>query len=273
MTATTRVRRLALTSALVAAGFGAGTLLGVPGGAGADHDHGGVLDFDEAVFLSHVNTEGMPIFPGDPEFVLDDTFTVDADGFFLQTMTIGDHSGTHYGAPCHFNADQQCADALEAADFFHPAAVIDIRAQVAANPDYALSLADVKKYEKRHGRIPKDAVVIAYTGWQDRWSDPVAYFNEDAEGVMHYPGISAEATQWLIDKRELGGLGIDTHGVDPGADVTFLTNTLLLADHRIHIENMAGLDQLPAKGAWVVVGGVRNAGGSGSAATVFGLIP
>jgi hypothetical protein len=87
------------------------------------------------------------------------------------------------------------------------------------------------------------------------------------------PGIRAEATQWLIDKRELGGLGTDTHGVDPGADVTFLTNTLLLADHRIHIENMAGLDQLPAKGAWVVVGGVRNAGGSGSAATVFGLIP
>jgi len=98
-------------------------------------------------------------------------------------------------------------------------------------------------------------------------------YNEDKDKVMHYPGIGIDATEWLIKNRALGGLGIDTHGVDPGADETYATNTALLRDDRIHLENLAGLEQLPAKGAWIVVGGVRNDKGSGSPATVFGFLP
>jgi hypothetical protein len=30
---------------------------------------------------------------------------------------------------------------------------------------------------------------------------------------------------------------------------------------------------MPAIGGWVIVGGLRNQGGSGSPATVFGLVP
>jgi hypothetical protein len=33
-----------------------------------------------------------------------------------------------------------------------------------------------------------------------------------------------------------------------------------LRGHRIHIENMAGLEQMPRNGGWIVVGGVRNEG-------------
>ena len=109
-------------------------------------------------------------------------------------------------------------------------------------------------------------------GLAGRWDDPEAYLNADAEGILHFPGISVEATQWLIDNRRLGGLGIDTLGVDPGIDEEFKTNTLLRG-HRIHIENMGGLEQMPANGGWIVVGGVRGGGGSGSPATVFGLVP
>lgn len=223
------------------------------------------------VFLSHVNTPDMPIFPGDPAPVFEDTFTVANDGFALQTVTIGDHSGTHWGAPCHFNEGEACAESMAADDFVHPTAVIDIRSQVAANPDYALSIDDIKRYERRHGKIRKDAMVIAWTGWDQYWTDPDAYFNADADGVMHYPGISGEATEWLIANRDIGGLGIDTHGVDPGNDTEFITNTLLLQEDRIHLENLTGLGQMPAKGGWVVVGGVRNLGGSGSPATVLGF--
>lgn len=229
--------------------------------------------FAKVVFLSHVNTTDMPIFPGDPTPVLKPQFTVEKDGFALLAVTMGEHSGTHWGAPSHFNADQKTADQLPPTSFVFPAAVIDIRAKVAENPDYALSLADVKEYEKANGRIPDHAMVIAFTGWDKRWSDPEAFFNEDKDKVMHYPGIGIDATEWLIENRALGGLGIDTHGVDPGADETYATNTALLRDDRIHLENLAGLEQMPAKGAWIVVGGVRNAKGSGSPATVFGFLP
>jgi kynurenine formamidase len=233
----------------------------------------GPFGFGKVVFLSHVNTVGMPIFPGDPPFELETLFTVENDGFKLNKMTIGEHSGTHWGAPCHFNDGEPCADQMDAKDFFHPAAVVDARRQTAKDPDYALTVADLKRFERKHGRIPRNAVVVMWTGWQERWGDPGAFFNQDADGVMHFPGISVEATQWLIDHRKLGGLGIDTHGVDPGSDTSYATNTLLLQGHRIHIENMAGLDKMPPNSGWIVVGGVRNEGGSGSPATVFGLVP
>ena len=102
---------------------------------------------------------------------------------------------------------------------------MDARTQSAKDPDYALTVADLKRFERKHGRIPGNAIVVMWTGWQERWDDPEAYLNADAEGILHFPGISVEATQWLIDNRRLGGLGIDTLGVDPGIDEEFKTNT------------------------------------------------
>lgn len=269
-----RALRVVLFSSLTAAAAGAGFVL-AGGGAGAAAEPGskGPLGFDKVVYLSHVNTVGIPIFPGDPDFELETLFTVEQDGFRLNRMTIGEHSGTHWGSPCHFNVGERCAEDMAAKDFFHPAAVVDARKQSAADPDYALTVRDLRRFERRHGRIPDNAMVVMWTGWQERWDDPEAYLNAEADGVLHFPGISVEATEWLIEKRDLGGLGIDTLGVDPGIDETFATNTLLLRGHRIHIENMAGLEQMPPNGGWIVVGGVRNEGGSGSPATVFGLVP
>jgi kynurenine formamidase len=60
---------------------------------------------------------------------------------------------------------------------------------------------------------------------------------------------------------------------DRGADTSFGANRLLLREHRIHLENLAGLGEMPPSGGWIIVGGIRIRGGSGSPATVFGLIP
>jgi hypothetical protein len=37
--------------------------------------------------------------------------------------------------------------------------------------------------------------------------------------------------------------------------------------------DLAGLGEMPPSGGWIIVGGIRIRGGSGSPATVFGLIP
>ncbi|CAN5683727.1 cyclase family protein [soil metagenome] len=229
--------------------------------------------FERVVFLSHVNTTGMPIFPGDPPFELETLFTVEEDGFRLNHMSIAEHSGTHWGSPCHFNAGEACAEDMRAGDFFHPAVVIDARRETRRDADYALTVADLEQFEDEHGRIPDDAMVVMWTGWASRWDDPDAYLNADDEGILHFPGIGVAATRWLIRNRDLGGLGIDTLGVDPGSDETFATNTVLLRDHRVHLENLKGLGKMPPAGGWIVVGGVRNEGGSGSPATVYGLVP
>jgi kynurenine formamidase len=226
-----------------------------------------------AVFLSHINVPGMPLYPGEPEFSLTTAATVAKDGFYLQQMHIGEQSGTHWAAPSHFHADGASAEEVSPGDLIRPVVVVDVRRRAEEDPDFELGVADLEAFETAHGRIPDGAIAVMWTGFQDRWDDPGAYFNRDASGGLHYPGFGVSATSWLIERRRIGGLGIDTLGVDPGLDTEFRINRMLLHERRIHLENLAGLEEMPPNGGWVVVGGVRNQNGSGGPATVFGLIP
>ncbi|KQU47781.1 cyclase [Rhodococcus sp. Leaf278] len=228
------------------------------------------------VSLSHVNDPALtPIFPGDPEFSLDTAFTVAEDGFYLQYVKEGEHTGTHWGAPAHFQEGGLTADQLDPEDLFLPAVKIDIRQQAAADADYAVTVADLQNWEARHGVIPTGAAVIAWTGWSSRWGTD-AYANADADGVTHQPGFSAEAAQWLIDTGKLadrGALGTDTFGPDLGNDETYPVSVKLYDRRRISLENLTNLESIPATGAYVLVGGPINRAGSGSPATIFGLVP
>ena len=228
------------------------------------------------VSLSHVNDPATtPIFPADPEFVLTTAATVAADGYYLQYVEQGEHTGTHWGAPAHFREGGRTADELDLADLFLPAVKIDIREQARGNADYALTVSDLERFERRTGPIPHGAAIILWTGWEAKWGTP-AYANTDAAGVVHQPGFSPEAARWLIDHQRLderGALGTDTFGPDLGRDRTFPVSALLYDRRRISLENLTNLGALPEAGACVLVGSPINKAGSGAPATVFGMIP
>jgi kynurenine formamidase len=230
----------------------------------------------QVVSLSHVNDPATtPIFPGDPEFALETAATVPADGYYLQYVRQGEHTGTHWGAPAHFRPGGRTADQLDPEDLFLPAVKIDIRAWAAADADYALTVAELQAFERRTGPIPRGAAVILWTGWEDRWGT-AGYPNLDADGVPHQPGFAAEAARWLIDNRRLderGALGTDTFGPDLGRDPTYPVSRLLHDRRRISLENLANLQALPETGGYVLVGSPINRAGSGAPATIFGLLP
>jgi len=228
--------------------------------------------FSDVVFLSHVLDGRTPVFPGDPPVEIAAAATIGRDGYYLQRVSFGEQSGTHWAAAAHFSPGEPAADQLGAADFFFPAVVLDRRAEAAADPDYAVRVADVERWEAEFGTIPRRAAVLLRSGYDANWDSP-AYLGIDPRGRPHYPGFGVDAVRWLVDQRGIGALGTDTMGVDPGADATFSANRLLLHGRRLHLENLRGLDQMPAAGGWIIVGGVRTAGGSGSPATVFGLVP
>lgn len=228
------------------------------------------------VNLSHVNDPAAASrYPGDPPFRLTAVRTIATDGFHLQLVEEGEHTGTHWGAPAHFHADGRAADQLDPADLFRPAVRIDVRAQARDDPDYGLTVDDLLAWESVHGPIPAGAAVILWTGWESRWGTP-AYANLDADGIMHQPGFTLDAVQWLLDTGGLGvrgALGTDTFGPDRGMDGGYAVSLALYRERRISLECLANLTALPATGAWVLVGGPINRDGSGSTATIWALIP
>lgn len=235
-----------------------------------------MLDRMRVVSLSHVNDPATTcVYPGDPPFRLTRTATIEDDGYLLHHVAEGEHTGTHWGAPGHFNAGEPLADELDPADLFLPAVRIDVRDRCRDDPDYAVTVDDLTDWERRYGRIPDNAMVIAWTGWDARWGTP-AYANLDADGVPRQPGFGLPAVRWLVDTGRLGrtgGTGTDTFSPDVGADRTYAVSRLVYRRHRISLEVLANLAALPPTGAWVLAGGPIHRHGTGSTATVFAFVP
>ena len=225
------------------------------------------------VDLTHVITPEIPIWPGDPKPIIEPMATVEKDGYFLNKLCIGEHSGTHFGAPVHFVSDGKTVDEIPSDMLIAPAVKIDISEKCNGNPDYVLTVEDIKEWEERNGKITEGAYVLLRTGWDAFWNDPEKYFGFDENGGMHFPGFSEEAVIFLMDQRKVIGLGIDTHGIDPGNDEEYKPNTALFERGGLHLENLTNLDKVPDKGFLIFVGVLPIKGGSGGPARILALIP
>lgn len=227
----------------------------------------------QVVDLTHPLTPAIPIWSGDPTIEIQPWTTYDKEGYFVNRLAIGEHSGTHWGTPNTFIPNAKSADQFTAQELVVPAVVIDIQTQATDNPDYCLSLADIQSWEAVYGQIPANHFVILFTGWQNRWADPISFFNADAQEVYHFPGFGAEAAEFLVTQRKVIGLGTDTHGADPGNDENYGASAAIYQANGMILECLAGLDRLPAIGATLVIGGLPIQGGSGSPARVMALVP
>ncbi|MEH1847752.1 MAG: cyclase family protein [Nostoc sp.] len=231
------------------------------------------ITYTRVIHLSHVIDIDIPQWSGDPTVEFETVAELNNDGYYLRRFSLGEHSATHINAPNSFHSSAVGIDQYPAQSLVVPAVVIDIRQATAVNPDYALTIADVLAWEEQYGKIFAGYVVILNTGWQEKWLDKSAFLNHDSQGIAHFPGFGSDATQFLLNERQIAGVGIDTHGVDPGQDNSFAINRLVLEQPRIVLENLTNLDQLPPKGTTLVIAVLRLRGGSGSPVGVLGLVP
>ncbi len=199
--------------------------------------------------------------------------TIQRDGYYLRRFAMGEHTGTHLTAPYSFYADGAVPQDYTAAQLVVPAAVLDVRSQCGEDPDYSLTPDDLLSWETEYRRVPRGHLALLYTGWANRWRNPVDYLGADASGRLHFPGFGLEAARLLINERGSVGLGTDTPGAEPGADEAFSVSKLVLAQPRIVLENLTNLGQLPPIGSLLAIGLLRIAGGTGAPAAVTAFVP
>lgn len=228
--------------------------------------------------LTHTYTVDMPTYgPEKPSRETMEEFPEQPEGefgFYNQRWTFTEHTGTHIDAPGHVIGGGRRAPDLTPEELLAPAVVVDIRAKASEDPNAVVTVDDLVAFERRHGRIPDGAAVLMDSGWASRWDGgDLAYRGTSSldEWPFNFPGFSAEACEFLVHHRDIVGVGVDTLSTDPGNSTGFPAHEVLGRAGRWGLENVANLDELPPRGATIVVGLVPWEEGSGGPARVVAM--
>jgi kynurenine formamidase len=227
--------------------------------------------FGRVVDLTHTLSPDFPTFTGEPYLGIRQAKTLDRDGYNVLQWTLFEHVGTHLDAPIHFANGAPSADMLAAEALVVPLAVIDVRAQADADPDYRVLPTDVHAWERANGPLPDDACVAMNAGW-DPYVATDRFRNADRDGVLHFPGFHPDTAAFLIGERRVRGIAVDTLSLDHGPSKDFGTHLAWLPSGRWGLECVANLGQCPATGATIVVGGPKVRGATGGPSRVFALV-
>jgi kynurenine formamidase len=250
----------------VLAGGGAAALAALLPGEAVAHKRKRVRRRGKVVDLTHAFRAGFPVYTGNPPSKRTLTNIV-PDGFYKQEWTFDEHSGTHMDAPGHFVVGGRFTHQLRASELILPIVVIDISKRAATDPDAEVTADDLIKFERRHGRIPKGALVAMNSGWAAKVGDDAA-FKGGPLGAYHFPGFNLSAVEYLLDRRRGAAIGVDTLSLDFGQSATFDVHKTWLPADNYGLENLANLDKLPPHGAVAIVGVVPWHEGSGGPARV-----
>lgn len=189
-----------------------------------------------------------------------------------------EHGGTHIDAPMHFAKGRRSVDQIPLEQLMGSGILIDVTQQAAGNPDYLVSVADIQNWEKRYGRIPANSILFLRTGFGKYYPDRKKYLGTDERGAsavpkLHFPGLDPRAARWLTENRSIKAIGLDTASIDYGQSSLFESHRILFDKNIPAFENVANLDQLPAKGFSVIALPMKIAGGSGGPLRIIATIP
>ena len=187
-----------------------------------------------------------------------------------------EHGGTHLDAPIHFSQGALAVDQIPVRQLMAPAAVIDVSPKAATDSDYRLTVADIDDWEKRNGRIQPGTIVLLRTGWGARYPDRKRYFGDDTPGAtdkLHFPSYGEDSARFLVSNRRAAAIGVDTASIDYGQSKDFIVHQIANGANVPGLENIANLERLPERGAWVIALPMKIAGGSGGPLRIVGVVP
>ena len=223
----------------------------------------------KVVDLTYVLDEKFPTFDGAPGIAYDEAVNFDTSGYQLWKLTIFEHSGTHVDAPLHFSRDGASVAELAPESLICPLCVIDITAKARDDANAMVEAADVEAWIAANGEIPAGACVAMNSGWGAKVATPE--FRNTPDGKFAFPGFGKSATD-LLAEMNVAAIASDSLSLDPGNSADFAVHYSWLPGGRYGIENLANVNQLPAKGGTVFVGAPKHARGTGGPARIMAVV-
>jgi kynurenine formamidase len=200
-------------------------------------------------------------------------------GWANDIIRLSTHGTTHMDAPWHYGPTcegrpARTIDQVPLEWCYGPGLVLDMRH---LQPDEGMSVAHAQAaLDRMEHAIRPGEIVLVQTG-NDRLLGSRAYFTRG-------PGVTAEATRWLLDQG-VRLTGLDAWGWDTPLALQARQarqtgrNDIFWAAHFVgtekeycHMERLANLDRLPAKGFTVCAFPLKVAGGSAGPARVVALL-
>ena len=182
--------------------------------------------------LTHAIEPGMQTYPGDPPVSLCAQATHDTDGYHVESLACGSHTGTHIDAPQHIDPNGDPLSAFSLDRFVFDAVRIDCRDCVARDP--------ITPDRLPAGDVLADAdMLVCWTGWSAHWN---------ADRYLDHPYLAPETAARCADHGL--AVGVDTLSPDPtpserAADdepTDFAAHHALLGDDCLIVENLTNLE-------------------------------
>jgi kynurenine formamidase len=232
------------------------------------------------VDLTHAFDASSVYWPTAEPFKLETDFEgMTEKGYFYSAYrySAAEHGGTHLDSPVHFAKGRHTVDQIPLDQLMGSAIVIDVTKQCATNPDYQVSVGDFENWEKQNGRIRPGTIVLLRTGFGKLYPDRKRYLGTDERGEaavakLHFPGLDPAAARWLTQGRSIKAIGLDTASIDYGQSTLFESHRILFEKNIPAFENVANLEQLPAKGFTVIALPMKIKNGSGGPLRIVAML-
>lgn len=233
------------------------------------------------VDLSHTFDEHTVFWPTSDRFRLEKVSDGVTEGgwyYAANNLFTSEHGGTHIDAPVHFAAGKHTVDQIPLDRLVAPIALVDVSAKCHDNADYQVTTEDLLDWERTHGPIAPDSILLLHTGFGPRWPDAARYLGtaergEEAALKLHFPGLHPDAARWLVDNRPVRAIGLDTASIDYGQSTKFESHRVLFAHDIPAFENLMALERIPPRGAFMVALPMKIGGGSGGPLRAIAIVP
>lgn len=223
--------------------------------------------------LAPVIENGMPRWPTHPQIIIEPSITHKHDGYFCQTLVMGEHSGAHVDAPAHIipAMSDKTIDTYKPEVIIGPAVVYHLES-LGLEPGMRITREQIEKLEQS---MPSTAgegdIVLLHFGWMKYWFTD----NRWKYYAMNAPGLAEDAVE-LFAQRKVKAVGSDTAACDTpvkegeeyysyGHKNHWLPNEILI------IEMLANLERIENRCFFVALP-LKIAGGSGSPIRPIALV-